>query len=255
MKNPILSAVIIDDEVAAIGVLTELLKPFTSIKIVATASNIEDGVEFIKRTQPDIVFLNINLPGRKMMEINNEFKSPHFKIMFCFDYHQYEINALDKSKAGFLLKPIEIIDLEELLQKVTMDIVNEQKQRQIHETVNIMSTPEIVGENIILDVDHGFIVENSHNIVYCYAKNSYSVIVLNTDKEWLVPKSLKELQDILPKNQFYRTHKSYLVNIYYIQKFVRGKENYVCLEGDVKIPVSVRVTSVISKDIRKKLTV
>jgi two-component system, LytTR family, response regulator len=255
MKNPILNAVIIDDEVAAIGILADLLKPFTSIKIVATASNVEDGVEFIKRTQPDIVFLNINLPGRKRLEINNEIKSPHFKIMFCTDYHQYEINALDKSKAGYLLKPVEIIDLEDLLQIISENIVNEQKHRQIHEKVNILSPPEIVGENIILDVDHGFIVENSHNIVYCYAKNSYSVLVLNTEKEWLVPKSLKELQDILPKNQFYRTHKSYLVNIYYIQKFVRGKENYVFLEGGVKIPVSVRVTSVISKDIRKKLTV
>lgn len=94
---------------------------------------------------------------------------------------------------------------------------------------------------------------NTRNIEYCYANQSYSVIVTYTKKEILIAKSLKELQDMLPQKQFYRTHKSYLVNIYYIRKYVHAKESFVLLKSGEKIPVSVRVTSSISKDIIDKM--
>ena len=255
MKKLILSAVIIDDEVAAIEVLADMLKAFSSVKIVATASNLNEGVEHIKRTQPDIVFLDINMPQRNGLDIYKEFNTPSFKVIFCTAYNEYAINALGKSASGYLLKPVDINELKNCIQKVSDEFLNENELLQIEETVNVLSTPDFEGENIILDVEHGFIMENSRNIVYCYAQKSYAVIVLNTQKEFVVPKSLKELQEILPENQFYRTHKSYLVNIYYIKKFIRGNDNYVLLEDGIKIPVSIRVTSVISKDIKKKLTV
>lgn len=255
MEKLILSAVIIDDEIAAIEVLADLLKTFSNIKIVATASNLNEGVEHIKRNQPDIVFLDINMPQRNGLEIYKEFNTPSFKIIFCTGYDQYAINALGNSASGYLLKPVDIGELKKLIQKVSDEFLEEHKLLQIEETVNVLSMPDFAGENIILDMEHGFIMENSRNIVYCYAQKSYAVVVLNTQKEIMVAKSLKELQEILPENQFYRTHKSYLVNIYYIQKFIRGNDNYVLLEDGVKIPVSVRVTSVISKDIKKKLTV
>jgi two-component system LytT family response regulator len=255
MKKLILSAVIIDDEISAIEVLADMLKAIPSIKIVATASNLNEGVEQIKRTQPDIVFLDINMPQRNGLEIYKEFNTPSFKIIFCTAYDQYAINALGKSASGYLLKPVDLGELKNLIQKVSDEFLNENNLLQIEETVNVLSMPDFAGENILLDVEHGFIMENSRNIVYCYAQKSYAVVVLNTQKEFTVPKSLKELQAILPENQFYRTHKSYLVNIYYIQEFIRGNDNYVLLEDGIKIPVSIRVTSVIAKEIKKKLTV
>jgi two-component system LytT family response regulator len=74
-------------------------------------------------------------------------------------------------------------------------------------------------------------------------------------KEILVTKSLKELQELLPDNQFYRTHKSYLVNVHYIRKFIKTNESYVLLKSGAKIPVSVRTSSVITKDIKKMLSI
>ena len=254
MKKFILRAVIIDDELATRVVLADLLKTCSSIKIAGTASELDLGIELIKKTHPDIVFLDINMPISNGFEFYKEFESLHFKIIFCTTDNQYGIKALDKSVAGYLTKPIDINKLEELIQKVSEEILNEDIVK-MEDTFNNLNSLEIIGENIILDIEHGFIVENSYNIVYCYAKNSYAVLVLNNGKECLVPKSLKEIQKILPQNQFYRTHKSFIVNIYYIQKFVRGKENYVYLEGGAEIPVSVRVTSVISRDIKKILTV
>ena len=255
MEKPILSAVIIDDDIDAILVLVELLTAFSFIKIAGTARDLEDGVKLIKSTHPEIVFLDINLPGRNGLEIYKEFKTPQFKIIFCTANQQYAVEAIGKSANGFLLKPIDKPQLEETINKVFDELSREHQQLELEDQINVLSSTEIPGENILIDVEHGFIMKNTSSIEYCYAKNSYSVVVMNTQKEFTVPKSLKELQEILPEKQFYRTHKSFLVNIYYIQKFVRGKENYLLLSGGIKIPVSVRVTSVISKDIRRKLTV
>ena len=250
-----LSTVIIDDDKIAICVLVNLLSKLSSfdIKIVGTAKNLEEGVELIKNTQPDIVFLDINMPGKNGMEIFNEFHFPRFKIIFYTSYPQYAIDALKKSACGYLMKPIDFIELQELLQKVSRELLQEKKQLQLENTINILSAPEIKGVNIMLEVENGFIICNTRNIEYCYANQSYSVMVTYNKNDIIVSKSLKELQEILPENQFYRTHKSYLVNIYYIRKFVRAKESYVLLKSGVKIPVSVRSTFAISKDITQKI--
>ncbi len=252
-----LSAVIIDDDESAIHILKELLTNFSSIKVKVsgTALNLSEGVGLIKMTQPDIVFVDINMPDKSGLEIYNEFESPEFKIIFCSAHQQYALDALKRNACGYLLKPVNLIDLQEILKKVTNELHQEQKQLQIEDKINMLNSQVTSGVNIILDVENGFVIGNSRNIEYCYSKNSFSIVVMQTQKEFLVTKSLKELEDILPKNQFYKTHKSFLVNIYYIRKFVRAKENYVLMESGSKIPVSIRVTSNISKDIKGKILV
>jgi two-component system LytT family response regulator len=116
-----------------------------------------------------------------------------------------------------------------------------------------MNAPEMSGENIVFDTDNGFIMLNTCNIEYCYANTSYAYVVSYAKKEIIVSKSLKELQEMMPANQFYRTHKSYVINIYYIRKYVHAKESYVLLKSGTKVPVSVRITSSITKDIIKML--
>lgn len=249
-----LSTVIIDDEETTIHELVDLLKKLSSfeIKIIGTASNLNDGVALIKKTRPDIVFLDINMPGKNGLEIFNEFKNPYFKIIFCTENPNYAIDALKHATSGYLLKPVDFFELRETLQKVSKELLQEQQQLQLEDQINVLSTPEMSGEFIIVAIENGFILANSRNIEYCYANQSYSVVVKHTKKEIIVTKSLKELQEILPENQFYRTHKSFLVNIFYIRKFVHAKESYVLMKSGVRIPVSVRVTSSITNDIKNK---
>ena len=249
------SAVIIDDEDDGINVLVQFLSDFTSVKVkvTGTATNLDEGIQIIKNTNPDIVFLDIDMPGKNGMAIYNYFDEPDFKIIFVTAYQQYAIGALNHSASGYLLKPVSFIDLQELLQKVSKELIHEQQQRELEDKLNLLCAADIVGKNIILDVENGFIMENTKNIEYCYANQSYSVVVLHTKKEIVVTKSLKSLQELLPENQFYRTHKSFLVNVFYIRKFFRGNESYVILKSGVKIAVSVRTSSIISNDIKKML--
>jgi two-component system LytT family response regulator len=249
------SAVIIDDEEDGIHVLVQFLSEFTSVKVkvAGTATNLDEGIQIIRNTNPEIVFLDIDMPGKNGMAIYNYFNEPAFRIIFVTAYKQYAIDALNHSASGYLLKPISFVDLQELLLKVTKELNQEQQQRELDDRINLLSSAEMTGKNIILDVENGFIMENTRNIEYCYANQSYSVVVLHTKKEIVVTKPLKSLQELLPPNQFYRTHKSYLVNVFYIRKFFRGNESYVILKSGAKIVVSVRTSAIISNDIKKML--
>ena len=251
-----LTAIIVDDEQDSIDVLTALLANFTSfdIKQTGAANNLEDGITLINSVRPDIVFLDIDLPGKNGLAIYDNFKDPDFKIIFTTAYQQYAIEALKKSAFDYLLKPINIIELKDTLAKVIRQIEKEQRQMELEDKVNFLSAVEMTGVNILLDVESGFIMENTRNIEYCKADQSYSKVFTLAKKEIVVTKSLKQFQEILPANQFYRTHKSYLVNIYYIRKFIRTNESIVLMKSGMKIPVSVRTSAHITNDIKHMLT-
>ncbi len=254
-KKEMFRVVIIDDEPDAIDVLTKFLQNFSSVKIriVGNSHDLDSGLECIKKNKPDIVFLDIDLPGKNGLSIYDSIPEPEFKIVFVTAYDQYAIEALKKSASDYLLKPINIIELKETIKKVTKQIEKERQQEELIEKINFINNSGNEGVNVILDVEDGFIVENTNNIIYCLANQSYSVIITNTKKEIVVSKSLKQLQQQLPANQFIRTHKTYLVNIHHIKKFVRANESFVVLKNGDKIPVSVRTTPNFTKEIRQML--
>ncbi len=250
-----LSAVVIDDDLLSLNLVTHLLSTFTSIqiKVLGQAANLKEGIELIKNTSPDIVFLDIEMPGGSGMEIFNHQFSQKTKIVLVTGHDHYAIDAINKTIAGYLLKPVNIVDLQNVIKKVDRMIRLEQQHLELEDRINTFGTAEIPGKNLIFDTDSGFMMENTKNIEYCIADQSYASIFTYAKREFIVSKSLKELEAYLPKNQFYRTHKSYLVNIFYIRKFVRSGESYVLLKSGVKIPVSVRKTSIIFNEIKEML--
>lgn len=234
--------IIIDDEPDGIGSLTELLKNFTSVdvKIVGTASNLPDGVKLIHSLIPDLVFLDINMPKENGLNLYKYFPNPSFKIIFVTAYSQYAIEALKKSALDYLLKPVDYLELDDALKKLVKKMKEEQNLLQLDDYLKQLNAPNISGTNIVINTEHGFFIENSKNIEYCEAKQSYSIIHSNNDNNTTISKPLKYLEDLLPSNHFVRTHKSFLVNILYIRQYVRTDENYVILKSGKRIPVSVR---------------
>lgn len=252
-----LSAVIIDDDEISIRVLETLLNKLDSfdLKIVGIAHNLAEGVELIKEKNPEIVFLDIEMPLMNGLEIYNYFQDPFFKIIFVTSHPQYSLEALKKSASDYLLKPVDIFDLQEAIVKVIREIEKEHQKLMQENKVNYLTNIDVEGKDIIFEIENGFIVENTRNIEYCYADESYSYVVTYFNKKLQVTKPLCELQEMLPQNQFYRTHKSYLVNVHFIINFVKAGYSYVELKSGVRIPVSVRKSTTISKDIKQLLTV
>lgn len=245
-------AIIIDDEKDAISALEKLLRDFVSnpVQIIGTSTNLDEGMDLINRGNPDLVFLDINLSGKNGLEIYNYYKNPTFKIIFVTAYERYAIDALKKSASDYLIKPVNFVELNDSIKKVSEIMRQDAKNKELEVKVAEESLPAMEGKSIVLDTENGFVVQNTREIEFCYANESYSVIVCHTGKEILVSKPLKALEEMLPSNQFYRTHKSFLVNIYYIVKYIKGEECYLLLRGGKKIPVSIRKKARISEELK-----
>jgi len=125
MNNLLLSAVIIDDEVNEILDLIDLLNTFSSINIIGTATNLDEGIELIKITHPKIVFLDVDMPNRSGIEIFDEFELIDFKIIFCSSKKFFTNNSIRNSASGYLSKPLDIIKLHEHLEKVYNELLVE----------------------------------------------------------------------------------------------------------------------------------
>ena len=191
--------VVIDDEIDAIEVVSKLLKFLSSItvKIVGTANDLNEGVEIIRKTKPDIVLLDVEMPGKNGLGIYDYFDEPDFKVIFVTAFNKYALEALKKSASDYLLKPISLIDLKESLQKTIKQIEKEHSQEVLTNKISDLSTLQVEGKNIILHVEDGFIIENTNNIEYCIANQSYTTIVTLAKKEILVSKSLKQIEDLI----------------------------------------------------------
>lgn len=255
-KSNMFNIVIVDDEIDAIEVATKLLRNFTSlaVKICGTANDLISGIELINKYKPDIVLMDIEMPGQNGLAIFDYFNVPDFKVIFITAYEQYAIEAIKKSASDYLLKPYNIVELRETMQKVIKQIEKERQLKVLQDRIKFLTNIEIDGHDIIIDVEGGFVMENTGNIEYCYACQAYSTVVTNTKQEIVFTKSLQQLELILPSTQFYRTHKSYLVNIHYIKKFVRAKESYLLLKSGSKIPVSVRKSVNIVSEIKQMIS-
>lgn len=250
-----LTIVIIDDELLSLNLLAHLLSNFTSVqlKVVGKATTLKDGIELIKSTSPDLVFLDIEMPDGNGMDIFEHQVSRRTRIVLVTGYDHYAIDAINRPVAGYLLKPVNIIDLQNVIKKVDLLIKLDQQRLELEDKITTLGTSEVPGKNLIFDIENGFMMENSKNIEYCAADQSYSTIYTYAKREFIVSKSLRELEEYLPANHFYRTHKSFLVNIFYIRKFVKASKSYVLLKGGMKVPVSVRKSAVILHDIKRML--
>ena len=247
--------VVIDDEDDAIGVVTKSLHFLTSfsLKIVGTANDLVTGVEVIRKSKPDIVFLDVEMPGENGLKIYDFFEEPEFKVIFVTAFNKYALDALKKSALDYLLKPFGIVELKEAIQKAIKIIEKDRRQVVISDKISDLSALPVPGKKIVLDVEEGLVIESTNNIEYCYANQSYSTIVTLAQKEIIVTKSLKQLEELIADQNFYRTHKSYLVNIQYITKYVRIPESYVMLKSGTRIPVSSRKTAKVTQELKKLL--
>lgn len=247
-----ITAVVIDDEQNAIDVIKNLCKNFVSqeIKIIGEAYDLRSGIEVILKTKPDAIFLDIDMPNGYGINIYEYFPKPDFQVIFTTAHEEYALKALKNSAFDYLVKPISFIEFRETIDKLTTHFQKENEMKKLESTITNLVSSSFEGQSILFDTENGFVKENTNNIEYCKANGSYTSIITFGGREIVVSKSLKEIVSVLPHKQFYRTHKTYLVNINFINSFIKGKENFVELKSGTKIPVSVRASYTISKDIK-----
>jgi two-component system LytT family response regulator len=234
-----MKALIVDDETKARSVLKELLAEFdATIEVVAQANDIPSAVKAIHQYKPDVVFLDIEMPGYNGFQLLEFFDKVDFKIVFTTAYSEYAVQAFEISAVDYLLKPIQISQLERTIGKLqnlqpTTDVENKQmevlKQAVSGKKVSKLALP--AGSSILfVDIQ---------NIVYLEADGSYTRFHFLVGDSILVSKVMKEYEPALLSNgNFYRVHRSYIVNTDKVKKIVRNDGGYLVMENEQQIPIS-----------------
>lgn len=227
-----INAVIVDDEESARDVLSNLLaRAFPEIKIVATCSNVPDAAVQIKHYNPDVVFLDVEMPNYAGYEIVGFFEKIDFEIIFITAFDQYAIKAFELSAVDYLVKPINRMRLAEAVTKLKEKVGHKKAIGDYQVLLESIKTnsldkiviPEIGNRRILL----------LNDIIAIEGKGAYSSIYLNQKKSIVVSKNLKYFENVFPSNAaFFRSHKSWIINFDCVKSYNKSKSQ-VLLNGDI----------------------
>ncbi|UJH69256.1 LytR/AlgR family response regulator transcription factor [Allomuricauda sp. SCSIO 65647] len=229
-----IKAVIVEDEANSREILRSYLDKYCkNVSLLGEAATIKEGVKLIEETQPDLVFLDVEMPFGNAFDLLDAIPDRTFETVFVTAYNQYAIDALNSHAAYYLMKPINI---DELINAVAY--VGEVKVRENALEGRILQ-PKIkrAEGKITLPQQDGFQVLEVSDIFFCKADDNYTEIFLK-EKKILVSKTLKYFEEALSDFPFARIHKSYLVNIDEIRKYKKGKGGSVVLSNGKELSVS-----------------
>ena len=233
-----MNAVIVDDEAAVRNTIKSLLNEnFPDINILATAGSIQEGYETIINNKPDLIFLDIELPDGTGFDLLKKFSQILFKIIFVTGHHEYALDAIKVSALDYVLKPIDTDELCRAVEKAR-EVINQQEQRlKLQALSENLQGKKVLKRIILRTSDHLQIVSVS-DIVRAEADSNYTSFTLSDGKHILVSRTIKEFESLLSGSGLIRVHQSHLVNINYIDRFIKKDGGYLQLKDSTRVPVS-----------------
>lgn len=237
-----INCILIDDESKARESFKELVNRYLAnrLNIIIACDSIKDAVEAIKKHQPDIVFLDIEMPEENGFQLFKYFNKIDFEVVFTTAFNKYAINAFKHSALDYLLKPINYIELRDVLNKYAhkKDLTTQQ------EKIDILLSNLNIGSHILskiaLPTLTGYQMEKINHILYCEADQNYTIVHLLSGKQIIVSKTLKNIQELLPEESFCRIHKSTLINLNYVNNYSRVDGHKVSMENGIILDVAGR---------------
>ncbi len=245
-----MNAIIIDDEAAVRNAIRSLLaENFPDIKILATAGNIQEGYETIIKNEPDLIFLDIELPDGTGFDLLKKFPRVPFRIIFVTGHHEYALDAIKVSALDYVLKPIDTDDLCRAVEKAQSVINQQEQQLKLQALSENLQGKKVLKRIIISTSDHLQIVSVS-DIIRAEADSNYTSFRLSGGKHILVSRTIKEFESLLSGSGMIRVHQSHLINIAYVDRFVKKDGGYLLLKDNTKVPVS----PILKKQVLQALT-
>jgi two-component system LytT family response regulator len=215
-----LKSIIVEDEETSRKILRNYLNKYCpNVEVLGEAANVEEALVLIRNTELDLVFLDVEMPYGNAFDLLDKVGDVNFETVFVTAYNHYAIDALNAHASYYLMKPISI-DEDALQDQVLVPKMN---------TVN---------GKITIPQQTGFEVVQTADIMYCKADDNYTEIYLSNNKKKLVSKTLKYFEEALTESGFARVHKSYLVNVNEVTKYIKGKGGSVVLSNGKEIMVS-----------------
>lgn len=244
-----LRAVIIDDETNARQALSNLLQLLCpDVELVGEAKNVDLGIELIKNATPDLVFLDIQMPGKTGFDLLAAFNKADFGVIFTTAYQEFAIRAFRFSAIDYMLKPIDPDELQAAVGKYKAHLVgvSPQQVKILQEYIDeprqasLSQRTKNLHQRIALPTAEGIHFVQMTDIIQCESLGSYTKFHLVGSKPIVVSRLLKEYEEILDNYYFFRVHQSNIVNLEHIKRYVKGDGGQVWLSDNTEVEVSRR---------------
>jgi two-component system LytT family response regulator len=234
-----LKTVIVDDESDAVNFINSLISEYCpSLEVNGMASNVLQGVSVINEKDPDLVFLDVEMPNGTGFDLLAQFPEKDFDVVFITAFNHYAIKAIKFSAVDYILKPININEFIEAVNKV----VKKRSERRSpgNEGIKILmeNLRSSLPSRLAIPTTDGMEYLNPKDIIRIEADRSYSWFYLTGDRKILVSRHLKEFQELLGDRYFFRAHNSHLINLKFVKKYIRKEGGYIEMADGAMLPVS-----------------
>lgn len=237
-----IKAVLVEDQLEGINNLKNILKEHCpDIRVIAQAGSIHEAVEIFstRDLKPDVAFLDIHLKDGLVFEALNQLPKVDFEIIFVTAFEKYAIKACQYSSIGFILKPIDADDLMDAVKRISVNNGNGEMHRRYELFSKIYNNPNAFEKLSISAID-GIYFVHIKDVLRLEAEDNYTHIFLKNGNKITASRTIKWYEELLEPMNFYRVHKRHLINLNYMQKFVKGDGGYLVMDDGMNIEVSRR---------------
>jgi two-component system LytT family response regulator len=208
--------------------------------LIGDANNTNEGKELIQQTKPELVFLDIEMPYGNGFDLLNKLMPVDFEVIFVTAFDKYMLQALKYSALDFLLKPVNIEELKNAVKNAEIRIRKNSVNQQLSILLDNFKKQESGLKKIAIPTADGFDFILIEDIIRCEAQGAYTKIHITNSKKILVSRPLKDYENLLPEDIFFRIHNSHLINLNFIKKYNRGRGGMVELDDGSVLEVASR---------------
>ena len=237
----VLKAIIVDDEAGCREALNNLLVKFCpGVQVVAKANSAASAYEEIIKHKPQLVFLDIEMPKGNSFELLSRFSEIDFDIIFITAFDHYAIKAIKFSAIDYLLKPVDPDDLKAAVNKLHSKKESQQLLQDKFKILLENIKPESKPKKVAIADGEGLIFVNIREIIRCDSDGNYTYIFLENGKKLMASRTLGEYEEMFSGENFFRVHRSHLINMEHIKKYIKGEGGFVILSDNSQAEVSRR---------------
>lgn len=235
-----IKAIIIDDEKNNIENIQRLLQQHhLPVTIVGSATNADDGIKAMLHKQPDLLFLDIQMPQKNGFDVLKALPRHNFEVIFVTAFDQYGIQAVKFSAIDYLLKPVNPDELKIAINKVEEKLSKKKDNLQLENLMQLIRDKDAKKDHkLALATTKEIQFVNTSEIIRCESSNAYTQFFLSNGKSVLVSKPIFEYDELLANYDFIRCHQSHLVNKKFIRSLIKEDSGYLLLADDTRIPIS-----------------
>jgi len=209
-----------------------------AINVVASADSVQTGLTAIAEQKPELVFLDIELQSETSFEILEKLPEINFELVFTTAFDHYALKAIKFCAIDYLLKPIDLNELRIAVAKAEKRLNREYLNKNLEVLVNNLKSGSQNNHRIALSTLEGLLFVNVRDIIYCESSGPYTRFIFKQAAVIVTSKHLKEYEDLLSGYEFFRIHKSYLVNLQEIKKYIRGDGGHIIMSDGAALNVS-----------------